>query len=231
VSAFAALGDDEFVVCAYRDLIFYSHCYGRDVARLHEIKNAHDEMIHCVAACSDRFVTGSSDGTVAVWSTDTQEKLAVISGHTIVDFVRIDEWHIVNTMTNRAVYVHDAKTLEFFHDLLDNPTQVQSFALVGEGHILTAEEGYHGKFGTFIRLAALPSGEEIARINFPARVYSVDVSPGGWIVAASHLGVFLFPPPPVVALIGIFRERTAAARRASCARIVGLALAVADRMR
>jgi WD40 repeat protein len=229
VTRLAALGAERFVVASDGDLRCFSHRGGRDVSLLVEVENAHANVIWDVAACGAHVATASRDHTVAIWSADTFERLEVLRGHTAdVRCVAMDAWSILTSSADQTIRVYSAADRQSLceHDW-PHTVWEQSAVLIDPGHVLIT--GYVDKV---LQIVELSTGRCVVRIILPFQIYSACVSQGGWIAAAGSCGeAVVFPPPPTAASVSVFREPIAAIRRASCARIVRLALAVANRRR
>jgi WD40 repeat protein len=229
VCALAALPGGLFVAGVDCDLVFFSHCGGRDVAQTGSVEKAHAKVIWDVAVFGARFVTASSDMTAAVWNADSRQRVAVLRPRGIdVTCVAMDARHIVTGSLSSEVRVYDAATFKCCRVLRVHSDLVQSVVLVDAAHVLSCA------WDCTVQITALASGKRVARIKLPYTLRCVcsSVSKGGWIAVAGSVGaVVLFPPPPVAGDIEIFRDAAAAMYLASRTRIVQLALAVAGQQR
>jgi WD40 repeat protein len=147
VIALAALDDWQFVAgtdCG--DVMFYKHDRGRGVEEAACVVDEHSDGISDFALCGGRLATASSDQTATVWSVDSRERVATLSGHTDwVVSVDMNDQLVVTASNDKTVRVYNAErgysctaVVGWFHT-----DWVNSVAIIGDDHILSASHDHN----------------------------------------------------------------------------------------
>jgi WD40 repeat protein len=230
--AVTALNDRRFVLGVGSSIVLVSHNYGREVAVVGEVTDAHDDWITSFGMRDERFGTSSCDQTAALWDVNTLERLAVLRGHeSDVMCIALGSLYITTGSADNSIRVFDAVSFQLIR--LINRAHgdwVKSLLFVDDNHIISGGRDFS------LQITDLSVGERLERIRLPFGVDSVCVTHRGWIVAAGENfwgtgRVVVLPPPPAAAHVDCFREAIAALRRTSCRRIVQLAVAVLGKSR
>lgn len=188
----AALGADRLVVCAMRDVLFFSHDEGRDVTLLHRKSCAHSEKIHDVATHGTRVATASFDRTAAIWCAKTYQRLAVLRGPTVcwVECVAMNAQYILTGSMDSNIRVFDAKTFESVR-VLDSihSTGVSSLTILSNGYVLSSS------MDETMELTRLTDSAAVTRLDLPFTVRDLVIMGDGRIAIANGESLMVFTPP------------------------------------
>jgi hypothetical protein len=184
VNAIAALDAGRFAVGAGKDLVFFTHANGVDVAEVGRITDAHAKRVKDISACGGRVVTASWDEKATVWDALALARLADLRDHTgCVSGVAMNERFIVTCSWDGTVLVHDAETFECIRVLDDLHTGWgHSVALVGGDHVLSTFDDMT------LCVTSVTAGAPVSRLELPFAALSAAATQDGRLAVAGLPG-------------------------------------------
>jgi len=147
----------------------------------------HRSWVNSVAYFSNgkRLASGSSDGTVIVWSAEGKILHTLKASDAEVRTVAVssDEKHIAAGMRYGSLKVWETDGWKEKHHFKGHPGDVWSLAFSPDGSILASGDGDWNR-GGFVTLREIISGRQKARYQHTGEVLSVAFSPNGERIAA-----------------------------------------------
>jgi WD domain, G-beta repeat len=185
VCALAVLDGGRFVAGTDGgDVVFYTHHGGRRMTKAARILGAHSSTISDFSVCGQRLATVSYDNTAAVWSVDSREPLARLSGHTeSVRSVDMNERLVATASWDHSMRVYKVAEGYSLITVLDwvHTRWVNSVAFIGDDYILSAGD-------QAVCITQLSSNTVITRTRLCYRAFSAVALPGGCLFVCGLSG-------------------------------------------
>lgn len=194
VTAMAATGDGGFVAETSSDtLVFLAHACGRELRVVGRGDSLYNGSVFHIAVRGDVMVTSSGDTAAAVWSVDTQEKVAVLTGHkTFVSCAAVSKRFIATGSLDQTVRMYEnregyalVRVLEGLHSRL-----VSQVAFVGDDLLMS------GSSDKTVVFTSLTAGRPVARLDVGIKMHSVAVTPDGRLACVGMNGACSVVSPP-----------------------------------